>query len=501
MSNQIPNYLPDDVEIICEGELGRGSYGVVKKANCMGKPYAIKYTRVDNNFGIPSDVLREVDISRRFIHPNLVHNLQFKYLEQGKKIGLVLPVAVDNLYSYRSKITSDVLRLKIFSEIASGLSFLHEFNVLYLDMKLENILIFVDNNTNQLLPEGERSPFITNAVITDFGLSLYCDDNGRKTYDRDYIRMTPVYIPPELKPRKRGPDIYLNLPGATATYTKKCDVWALGILALELYNPKWKGFTNGYIGDREVQSFQDSLRKKTIISILGRNPGDAIVNLLYKMLSPNPHERPDMNFVNDELLSLSNINVDKIDYVYVETKVEQTSNWNNIDLYRMYQLFKYAQNMDYYAETVYLAADLYHQCRVLSTDSGLILAACTWIAEKLIEYHDRSLKNISAEFGRSSSIIKNMEFMIMQYLGGIIYRRYLYYYTSDLVESIEQLLNFETYHTLDFSKITRIKKSEIKFKDIWIKSRFYQKLFLAGFSSVSNDTIDKLLIFLEEYVK
>lgn len=485
MDVQIPKYIDNNVQIVCEDELGRGTYGVVRKAKCMGNYYAVKNIEIDPQYGISSDVLREIDISRRFLHPNLVHNLRFTYNKQDNTVSLLLPVADDNLYNYRKNIINDMDRIKMLRDIVSALSFLHEFNVLYLDVKLENILVF----------SGK-------AVITDFGLTLYSDDTGSKRSDTGSIRMTPNYVPPELNPEptKNKRSIYLNTTENTVEYTRACDVWALGVLMLELFNPKWKGFAApGFIASRDANKFLDQNRNQTILQILGRNPGREIMALLNDMLNIDPSKRPSMQQVHDVLSALIT-EVDTKQIIYMETEAKDIVKSDVMDCYRMYQLYTFAVDMNFLAETVFLAGDLYHQCRSINTDTGLVLAGCVWIAEKLIEYQYHNISQMTQYFGRPADRILDMELTIMQHVGGILYRRFYYYY-GNLPNGVDQMMYFSSYGLLDFKHINKVEKSEQEFATVWRQSILYRKLKDRNLLQLTEKNINELLAFLRsEYV-
>ncbi|PVV05007.1 hypothetical protein BB560_000473 [Smittium megazygosporum] len=93
---------------------------------------------------------------------------------------------------------------KWFSKIASAIKYLHGNNVTHRDIKLENILISLDDNNK-----------ICDIKLADFGLARMVGDNEMmKT-----MCGTPSYLAPEVfcNPRE-------------ALYTKSVDVWSLGVV-------------------------------------------------------------------------------------------------------------------------------------------------------------------------------------------------------------------------------------------------------------------------------
>ena len=100
----------------------------------------------------------------------------------------------------------------IMVQIINAVSFLHENNILHCDMKLENIII------NDEL----------NIKIIDFDLSIVCDND--EGYISNTIFGTLQYIAPE------SYDLCI--------YSKKTDIWQIGIILYILITNKFPHDTN-----------------------------------------------------------------------------------------------------------------------------------------------------------------------------------------------------------------------------------------------------------------
>lgn len=94
----------------------------------------------------------------------------------------------------------------IFLQIVSGIKFLHSLDIIHCDIKLDNILIDINHNVK----------------IIDFDISIICEDNE---YLSDDAFGTMQYIAPE------SYDLHI--------YSKKSDVWELGVVLYILITGKF----------------------------------------------------------------------------------------------------------------------------------------------------------------------------------------------------------------------------------------------------------------------
>uniref|UniRef100_A0A182P9X6 non-specific serine/threonine protein kinase n=1 Tax=Anopheles epiroticus TaxID=199890 RepID=A0A182P9X6_9DIPT len=161
---------------------------------CFGSPdYAYKA------------VLKEHTILSQLSHPRIVQYLG--YFQTTSSWNIVLEFAErGNLASFLDRRSAEGAFLNQhtvmakFSDIADGLVYLHQRNVIHRDLKPANVLICVDNRLK----------------LADFGISKIMHEND---LNRTIVG-TPLYMAPEVA---RGKD-----------YDYKSDVWALGIIFYEL---------------------------------------------------------------------------------------------------------------------------------------------------------------------------------------------------------------------------------------------------------------------------
>ncbi|XP_045917264.1 serine/threonine-protein kinase 17A [Micropterus dolomieu] len=189
-------------------ELGRGKFAVVRKCveKCTGHEYAAKFMRKRRKGqDCRMEIIHEIAVLELATASPRVVNLHQVY-EMASEMVLVLEFAAggeifnqcvsdqeDEAFS-----EDDVKRLM--RQILEGVSFLHQNNVVHLDLKPQNILLTSSS------PLGDIK-------IVDFGLSRMVSSHR----ELREIMGTPEYVAPEI----------LNYePISTAT-----DMWSIGVLA------------------------------------------------------------------------------------------------------------------------------------------------------------------------------------------------------------------------------------------------------------------------------
>ncbi|KAK9528104.1 hypothetical protein VZT92_014597 [Zoarces viviparus] len=198
----------DHYTIIPGKELGRGKFAVVRKCveKCSGHEYAAKFMRKRRKGqDCRMEIIHEIAVLELATASPRVVNL-YQVYEMASEMVLVLEFAAggeifnqcvsdeeDEAFS-----EEDVKRLM--RQILEGVSFLHQNNVVHLDLKPQNVLLTSSS------PLGDIK-------IVDFGLSRMVSSHQ----ELREIMGTPEYVAPEI----------LNYePISTAT-----DMWSAGVLA------------------------------------------------------------------------------------------------------------------------------------------------------------------------------------------------------------------------------------------------------------------------------
>ncbi|OCH84532.1 Pkinase-domain-containing protein [Obba rivulosa] len=224
--------------------LGEGEFGKVKLGLHMqwGEEVAVKLIRrgnIDSSVRM-SKVEREIEVLRTLKHPNIVR--LYDVIETDKYIGIILEYAsggelFDHILAHRYLREKDAC--KLFSQLISGVWYIHQKKIVHRDLKLENLLL--DRHRN--------------VIITDFGFA------NRFEHRADDLMQTscgsPCYAAPELV---ISDGLYVG---------SAVDIWSCGVI---LY-----AMLAGYL------PFDDD----------PQNPDGDNINLLYKYIVNTPLSFPD----------------------------------------------------------------------------------------------------------------------------------------------------------------------------------------------------------------
>ncbi|KZT65086.1 Pkinase-domain-containing protein [Daedalea quercina L-15889] len=224
--------------------LGEGEFGKVKLGLHMqwGEEVAVKLIRrgnIDSSVRM-SKVEREIEVLKTLKHPNIVR--LYDVIETDKYIGIILEYAsggelFDHILAHRYLREKDAC--KLFSQLISGVWYIHQKKIVHRDLKLENLLL--DRHRN--------------VIITDFGFA------NRFEHRADDLMQTscgsPCYAAPELV---ISDGLYVG---------SAVDIWSCGVI---LY-----AMLAGYL------PFDDD----------PANPDGDNINLLYKYIVNTPLSFPD----------------------------------------------------------------------------------------------------------------------------------------------------------------------------------------------------------------
>ena len=186
--------------------IGQGAFGKVNIGlNVLsGRVVAIKSFNKDKltiNSENMKKIMYETNLMQKLNHPNITKILEM--FEDDKYILIIMEyINGGNLFSFvkkRRKLSEKIAKF-LFRQIILGIKHIHSKNIVHRDIKLENILIDLNNRVK----------------ICDFGIGVILNSEDELLYDQCG---TPMYMAPEiiLCSKKKG---YKGFP---------VDIWSSGI--------------------------------------------------------------------------------------------------------------------------------------------------------------------------------------------------------------------------------------------------------------------------------
>ncbi|XP_038066509.1 mitogen-activated protein kinase kinase kinase kinase 5-like isoform X2 [Patiria miniata] len=194
----------EDFELL--QRIGSGTYGDVYKAKMVadGNLAALKVIKVDAADDVEI-IQKEIAIMKECRHKNIV--MYFGSYSRRDKLWIAMEYcgggSLQDIYHMTGHLAEDQIAY-VCQETLNGLHYLHTLNMMHRDIKGANIL---------LTDHGD-------CKLADFGVSAQITQTTMK---RKSFIGTPYWMAPEVAAVER-----------TGGYNSQCDVWAVGVTAIEL---------------------------------------------------------------------------------------------------------------------------------------------------------------------------------------------------------------------------------------------------------------------------
>ena len=248
----------------------QGGYSIVWKVRYNNKYYALKMISKDKyKTKIQKKMLKtEIKIHKPLRHENIIK--LYNSFEDDFFLYILLELGEEDLFNYMDKYDNMKMKeneaIDIAYQIAKGLSYLNDQNVIHGDLKLENILLI-----------GKK------AKICDFGLS------SQNFYHYSYIG-TPEFMAPEIIQKKM--------------YDNGIDIWSYGVMLFYMIY----GFSPFYTRQSNSSSIDSSKTEHKICHTDIPFPEDddkiLVQDLIKKCLTKNAKDRINVkNLLNHSLFN------------------------------------------------------------------------------------------------------------------------------------------------------------------------------------------------------
>ena len=216
--------------------IGKGAYGEVylsKKAN-SNKLFATK--RIDK-FKADTQLKKyfqyEINIMKALNHENIIKLEEVKMTSNNYYVvteylnGNDLKSCLNQyMQRYNSPFPEEIVQY-LMKQIVSAIAYMHDFNVIHRDLKLENIMVNFDSEKDK----QDLNMMRAKIKIIDFGVSIVIPSQAGFCFT---AAGTPGYMDPLLLEEYYYKAKREQLKG----YGKEVDIWSLGCLCFELINGK-----------------------------------------------------------------------------------------------------------------------------------------------------------------------------------------------------------------------------------------------------------------------
>ncbi|KAI5069934.1 hypothetical protein GOP47_0014277 [Adiantum capillus-veneris] len=238
-----------------EHKVASGSFGDLYKGTYCGQDVAIKLLKHENfSSQIEREFSQEVFIMRKVRHKNVVQFIGA--CTKASRFCIVTEfMAGGSLYDYlhrQNRVFKSPMLLRVALDIAKGMDYLHQNNIIHRDLKAANLLL----DENEVVK------------VADFGVARFQSQSGAMTAE------TGTY-------RWMAPEVISHLP-----YGHKADIFSFGIVLWELLTGKLP-----YESMNPVQA-AIGVRQGLRPQIPEQTPPE-LSDLIKRCWHDNPSERPD----------------------------------------------------------------------------------------------------------------------------------------------------------------------------------------------------------------
>eukprot|EP01114_Cavostelium_apophysatum_P014543 TRINITY_DN3800_c0_g1_i1.p1 TRINITY_DN3800_c0_g1~~TRINITY_DN3800_c0_g1_i1.p1 ORF type:complete len:971 (-),score=147.96 TRINITY_DN3800_c0_g1_i1:17-2929(-) len=258
----------NEIKDINLGEsLGRGNFGEVYKGTAWGDTTQVALKKLTSEDS--EEFLSEAAMLTKIKHPNCVMFLGIFNSPSTNELYIVTEYCPNgNLLQYfaKSSVPDFTTLVRIALDVAKGMTYLEENNVVHRDLAARNVLIDANGN----------------AKVADFGLSRSLESDYYKVQDSSSKTIPVRWSAPEVIDSQR--------------YSSKSDVWSMGITLYEIFTVgkvPYRAMTNHEVVQKVVDEGYRMPQPKGV--------PDNVWALISDCLKELPQDRPTLKEVATRL--------------------------------------------------------------------------------------------------------------------------------------------------------------------------------------------------------
>ncbi len=267
----IGNYIVDRKRI------GRGSFSKIYKGihKDTKQVIAVKKIEIDNIKKLNSNIEREINVMKELSHPNIVKLYDVIYDYDNNNIYLIIEYCAKGDFNkfLNKRPLKEKYAKKYIKQLADGLKYLLQNNIMHRDLKPHNILLTEKNELK----------------LSDFGFARYFEKNTLV----ETLCGSPMYMAPEIMKYRE--------------YTNKSDLWSVGVIMYETLTGRPP------FNSKTFYNLLKDIEQKKIVIPLNIKLSNDCENLMYSLLVKNPSKRLSWNnffnhkwFIDNDTLQMEN---------------------------------------------------------------------------------------------------------------------------------------------------------------------------------------------------
>lgn len=440
--------------------LGSGTYGSVysfrdtdgtMKALKVISPRIRKTTETKDEAYLQNGIsdFIEIDVMRRIKHPNIMHadRIIVPANCEDHSVGIVMKLVLGSVLDLIDSLTP-ADKVRIIHDILIAIMFLHEHNILHLDINTVNVFIDKDAGKNY------------RGVLADLGMAMYMDGSG--IVESGSLRTNINYVAPEGIAAKHHLTDEYPKDDTSVYFSEWTDVWSFSITCFGILTGK------EYLFKSDNESIEEYYKRHMELSDMGRRGNYILNNIDYKLygehgldlvkmltggLDPHPTKRMLLKNmlkfkIFDRYRSDENVGETTLPSYYPFIKFDNNyafSFWNIT--------FKFAETFsNAHSEIIFLAADIYRRAlpfaqidqKEFKLGTERLAVVSYTIAFSIIIDQSLPYTYVSNLVSIDKERLRVMQEAIITAFQGIFYRDYLFHKCrndDDLIRAFPLILS------------------------------------------------------------